>query len=545
MKILEGIAQGSDQWLAIRREHFCASDAPAAMGVSKYKTRSKLLHEKALRTEEEIDPFKQRLFDSGHAAEDAARSVVENILSEELYPSTVTTEVDGLPLLASLDGMTVAGDIIWETKLFNQDLAAAVDAGELDPHYWAQLEHQLLVTGAAKAYFTTSDGTPERTKGMWYVSIPERRAQVIGAWKQFATDIASYQYQEAMPVAVSAPIEDLPALTVELVGQVKNSNLVSFKAAVLARIQAISTDLRTDDDFATADKMVKFLDDGESRLDLVKSQALAQTSTIDELFRTIDALKGEMRAKRLTLANLVKTRKDAIRTEILQEGVAAYAAHIASLNERLGKPYMPNSSIDFAAAMKGKRTISSLREAVNKALLDGKLEASKIADGIAINLRVLDGNAEHRFLFNDEATLVQMDAVGFAAVVESRILKHKQEQQRKEEEARERIRKEEEAKAAAKAKADADKLAEEAREKIRAEEQAKAVEEAKKNPPQSTYIGSAAPKAPTQPRAAPSAPPPRPAPPADEILMLVAERYSVPKTLAEKWLREVFAHVEA
>ena len=61
MKILEGITQGSDQWRAIRRQHFCASDAAAAMGLSKYKSRSELLREKATGASEEIDPAKQRL----------------------------------------------------------------------------------------------------------------------------------------------------------------------------------------------------------------------------------------------------------------------------------------------------------------------------------------------------------------------------------------------------------------------------------------------------------------------------------------------------
>jgi predicted phage-related endonuclease len=46
MKILN-LTQGSPEWLATRAQHFCASDAPAMMGVSKYKTRSDLLREKA------------------------------------------------------------------------------------------------------------------------------------------------------------------------------------------------------------------------------------------------------------------------------------------------------------------------------------------------------------------------------------------------------------------------------------------------------------------------------------------------------------------
>lgn len=36
-------------------------------------------------------------------------------------------------------------------------------------------------------------------------------------------------------------------------------------------------------------------------------------------------------------------------------------------------------------------------------------------------------------------------------------------------------------------------------------------------------------------------PSPRPAPPVDEILMLVVARYGVPRTLAERWLRELFS----
>ena len=44
MKILD-LIQGSPEWLAHRATHFNASDAPAMMGCSPYKTRAQLLRE--------------------------------------------------------------------------------------------------------------------------------------------------------------------------------------------------------------------------------------------------------------------------------------------------------------------------------------------------------------------------------------------------------------------------------------------------------------------------------------------------------------------
>ena len=78
----------------------------------------------------------------------------------------MTADVNGLPLLASMDGLTMLGDVGWETKLLNQDLRAAVEAGTLDEHYTVQMEQQLMVSGASRIYFTTTDGTPENTFGV-------------------------------------------------------------------------------------------------------------------------------------------------------------------------------------------------------------------------------------------------------------------------------------------------------------------------------------------------------------------------------------------
>lgn len=441
-RITHECQQGTQAWLDLRAKHFTASEASAMMGESKYQTRSALLKAKATGISEEVDAGKQRLFDAGHAAEAAARPLIEEQLGTELYPVTMSVEIDGLPLLASLDGIDMLGDVIWECKLLNESLIQAIDQNRLDTHYTYQLEQQLLVSGAERACFTTSDGSEENTFSIWYRSNPELRAKLIAGWKQFAADLAEYQHVEAKPAIVADAIEDLPALSVQLVGQVTASNLDSFKTAVTARIQAINTALVTDADFANADKMVKFLDDGEKRLDLVKSQALAQTESIDLLFRTIDALKAEMRSKRLTLDKLVKAEKENRKGEIVIAASREFGAHCAALGGRVGIPV--SVAVSFADAIKGLKSLDSMRDKVSVALANAKIEANAIADRIDANRKAMAGNEA---LFPDFTQVCTKAPDDFAALVALRVAQQKEADEKRLAAERERIRAEEQAKA--------------------------------------------------------------------------------------------------
>ena len=202
-------------------------------------------------------------------------------------------------------------DTGWECKQWNEDLAAAVAiTGRVPETHAGKLDQQGLVFGFGRILFMVTDGTPEKCIYCWHTPTVEAKDKIRPTWNQFDEDVANYQHIEAKPAVVADSIEDLPALTVQLVGQVTASNLDSFTTAVTARIQAINTKLVTDADFVNADKMVKFLGDGEKRLDLVKDQALAQTASIDQLFRTIDVMKEQMRGKRLALEKLVKAEKE-------------------------------------------------------------------------------------------------------------------------------------------------------------------------------------------------------------------------------------------
>jgi putative phage-type endonuclease len=418
------VRQGSPEWLAVRAQHFTASEAPAMMGLSKYQSRSDLLKQKATGIAPDVDGFKQALFDKGHESEASGRPMAEEIVGE-LYPVTASLEVDGLKLLASLDGATMMEDDIFEHKLWSESLAAQVDAGELSPHYTVQMDQQLLVSGARRCLFMTSDGTPQRMAWCWYETNREKLAALIAGWKQFAVDLATYNAPAAVaPVAAGKAPESLPALRIEINGAVTASNLDAFKATALAAIRGVNRDLKTDIDFANAESAVKWCSDVESRLAAAREHALSQTASIDELFKAIGDISEEARRVRLDLEKLVKARKESIRGEIVAGAVQAFTKHVRALNASLGRVQLPQIHADFAGVIKGKRTVASLQDAVDTELARVKIEASSVHLRMDANLRTIDAQEAHAFLFSDVAQLVAKAPDDLALLIKSRIAEH-------------------------------------------------------------------------------------------------------------------------
>ena len=471
MKILK-LVQGSPEWIAVRLEHFTASEAPAMMNESKYQKRSELLKMKKTGIEKTFDEFMLKKFSEGHAAEAAYRPIAEEIVGDTLFPVTGSAIVDGMPLLASFDGLTMMGDVGYEHKLYNAGLVADIELGDLAPTYYWQMEHQALVAGLERILFVTSDGTKEKSKTMWYESLPERRARLIAGWKQFAEDMNNYRFVVEAPKVVTGPVETLPAIFVTVEGRITDSNLPAFVQAAHEYIDRINEDLETDADYETAAKNVNELESGEKRLEAVKANALAQTSTIDELFRAIDQIKAEMKKKRLHLNDLVKTKKENRKIQIVTEARQSIENHIASLNKRIGGNWMPAASAaPFAEAIKGLKSIDSMREKVGNALRDMMWEASMKADSIEANRKSLIGEAhDWIFLFNDFPAVCQKPAEDFAAILAMRITA----EEKRIESAREKIRAEERAKAEAEAQAKAKAEQDERDAKARAELEAKA-----------------------------------------------------------------------
>lgn len=440
MKV-HNVAQGSPEWHALRAQHFTASEAPAMMGASKYQSRTDLLTLKKTGIVPEVTPQQQRNFDRGHATEALARPLVEAMIGEELYP-VVGTEGN---LLASMDGQTMLGETLFEHKLWNDSVVAQINAGELEPHYYWQLEQQLLVSGAERVIFVCSDGTAQNFEHMEYRPVAGRAQQLVDGWAQFETDLGAYEVTaEAPSIVVGKAPDELPALRIELTGMVTASNLIVFETSALAVIDAVKTELKTDQDFADAKKAVKWCADVESAVKEAKKQALSQTATIADLFSSLDRVSAHARETRLKVDKLVAAQELLVKSGIKQKGEQALAEHIAGINKTLGKVTLPHITSDFAGAIKNKRTITSLQDAVDTELARAKIEASKAADDIRLNLSSLAELAvDHVFLFNDVQQLVTKANDDLVVLIKHRINEHKKAEEAKAEAQRAQIRNEE------------------------------------------------------------------------------------------------------
>ena len=439
--ITHNLIQGSQEWHAYRAAHDNASDAPAMMGCSAYKTREQLLAERATGITHEVDSATQRRFDAGHRFEALARPLAEKIIGQDLYPCTGSLE--GSRLSASFDGLTMLEEVAFEHKSLNQRLrdvfvVSGCTGADLPMEYQIQMEQQCAVSGCEKILFMASAWDREdqliEELHCWYTPNLELRARILAGWEQLHKDVATYVPPEPKPAPVVAePMESLPAVSMRLDGKLAVvSNLPDFATALRAFIERIPAKPDTDQDFANAEAACKSLKRAEDALTAGEDAALGEMVDFEAMRRQVRDLKDLARATRLATEKLVTARKEQIRGEIVAGGVAALQEHIAQLNAAMPAPYMPRVTGDFAGVVKGKRTIDSLRGAVNDELARAKIAAGEIATRIHANVKTLQASG---LVVHDAAALVLKAPDDLAAIIANRVTA---EQQRQEAE-RERI----------------------------------------------------------------------------------------------------------
>jgi len=473
---IHSLLQGSDDWHAFRFNHHGASEAAAMLGLSKKATRSELVRMKATGLAKEFsDWVQENILDYGHEVEALARPHAEKIIGDELYPATLSLGKES----ASCDGLNMAETIGFEHKQWNAALAASVSTGVLPEEHQPQVQQQLMVTGADKWLFMTSDGTEESMVWMWIYPDTAWFERIVAGWEQFDIDVVNYRQVDIIEKPAAEPICALPALVVQTEGKVVSSNLAAYKGAAERFLAGIKTELVDDQDFADAENNVKFCGEAEGKLELAKAAALAQTATIDEVMRTVDHIKAQFRTKRLELEKLVKTRKEQIKETILNEGRHEFTSHVAALEAEITPLRLQQQQPDFAGAMKNKRTLASLRDAVSTTLANAKIAANtQAADYRAKQAWCKEHAAGYGFLFMDMPAIIGKPMEDFQLVINTRIADHKRAEEVKQEALRAQIAAQEQAKAeaaaaaklAAERKADADRLA---------AEQARVAEEAK------------------------------------------------------------------
>ena len=315
MKTLQ-LTQNTPEWLAFRQNHFNASEAPIMLGISPYQKRDDLLKEKAFGITKEYTEYQQKIFENGHKFENFYRnSLAEQIVGDDLYPAVGLSE-EYQNLAASFDGITLLNDVIFEHKTLNSKLENVDSIDNLPEHYKAQMEQQLLVSGAKKCLFAASkyDQNNELIKEVhfWYESDPNLREKIIIGWEQFAKDLQQLKvnnlndFHEKSQIISTNTILDLPVIDLNIIGRVVNSNLTEYKQAAVDIFKNIKTDLQSDDDFANAENDLKFCKKIETQIKDAKQKALQQQHDVATLFNMLDEIANEARTKRLQLDELNK-----------------------------------------------------------------------------------------------------------------------------------------------------------------------------------------------------------------------------------------------
>lgn len=444
------LVQGTPEWHTHRAQHLNASDAPAMMGCSPYKTRAQLIREVATGITPEIDAATQRRFDDGHRFEELARPLAESIIGEDLYPCTGVLE--GTRYSASFDGLTLMGEVAFEHKSLNDDLRRVLvegaDGSDLPLHYQVQMEQQCMVSGAERVLFmaTKWDGDDlDDDRDCWYTPNPELRAQIVAGWEQFEKDVAAYVPEAAeAPAAAGRAPDALPVLSVVARGMVEHSNHLEFRERALAAIAEVNRDLQTDDDFATAELTVKAFKSGEEMLEATRQQILGQMADVNAVMQTIDDVSAELRRTRLELDKRVRAEKENRKAEIVTAAREAYRQHEDELRAETKDVWIALPPPDFAGAIKGKRTLSSMRDAVDTVLANAKIAANESAKHIRAALACLtEETGEHKHLFPDYRDFIGKPVEDIRALVRGRIAEHKQRESEKLEIERQRIRQEE------------------------------------------------------------------------------------------------------
>lgn len=150
------LEQGTAEWHKARMEHVTASDIPPLVGITVYKTRQSLMAIKLAGHEPDVSDFKRRLFEMGHLAEEAGRRWANQKLGLNFRPRVLKSVIHP-HLMASLDGFDVERDMIFEAKYLGAKALQDVAHRKLKSHHVAQVQAQLLVSGAKKAMYFAMD----------------------------------------------------------------------------------------------------------------------------------------------------------------------------------------------------------------------------------------------------------------------------------------------------------------------------------------------------------------------------------------------------
>jgi hypothetical protein len=365
----------------------------------------------------------------------------------------------------------MTGDTAFEHKQWNAELAASVAAGIVPDEHMPQCQQIMMITGAGRVIFTVSDGTPDNfvSTEVWPDAAWFER--ICDGWAQFDRDLTDYTLPEQQPMLVAEAVQALPAVAVQVIGQI--SVRENFKAFEFALRDFLDNKLirepQTDQDFVDLDQQIKAMKKAEDTLNAAEAMMLAQIDSVDQAKRQKDMLTKLVRDNRLMAERLLESEKARRRAERIEAARKAFSAHVADLQREISGLRLDVVMPDFAGAIKGLKTLSSIDDKLDTALANGKIAADRLANDLRTKLAWVDAHAaDYRALLADLQQLSAKPLDDFKLAITARIDAHKRaeearleaERQRIRQEEADKLRREQEAAAAVAAQAEADAEAE-------------------------------------------------------------------------------------
>lgn len=141
------LEQGSARWHDWRASRYTASQAPAVMGCNPWAPRTP--RELYLLRTGQLEVYQNEAMRRGNEKEPRARELLEAITEQPITPACYEAIIEGLPLGASLDGITRCGLHAYEIKTPAKGSDSDLwNSKEIPDHYRWQMIHQLIVSGA-------------------------------------------------------------------------------------------------------------------------------------------------------------------------------------------------------------------------------------------------------------------------------------------------------------------------------------------------------------------------------------------------------------
>ena len=197
--------QGSEEWLSARKSTFNASECGALFECSPFTPKNQL--ELAHLKYGDLTIYTNKAMRDGNEAEPIIRERVEKLYNIVLEPLVACMDKD-IRFRASFDGITIDEDIICEIKN-SKDTYGKCKDGEVPKHYFLQIQHQFLVSGAKECIFAVRN--PEDDELFTTIVKPDEKVmkEIHQKWLEFED---TYKGKELPPLEREDIDWELPAL---------------------------------------------------------------------------------------------------------------------------------------------------------------------------------------------------------------------------------------------------------------------------------------------------------------------------------------------